>query len=76
MSEIDLSGMQRIFSIEIYHRNPKTDGIWFRVVNAENEKAAVRKAIALFVGNGLSELLIDMINPTELILLGGGKDVQ
>lgn len=76
MSEIDLSGMQPIFVIEIYHRNPKTDGVWFRVVNAENEKAAVRKAIALFVGNGLSELLIDMINPTELTLLGGGKDVQ
>jgi hypothetical protein len=65
--------MQRVFAIEIYHRNPGADGVWFRVVNAEDEKAAIRKAIALFVGDSLSALLIDKISPTELVVLKGGE---
>lgn len=72
--KLDLSGMTRIFAIEIYHRNPNATPVWFRVVNAESEKEAIRTAILLFIGNGLSELLIDEINSTELVPLKGGEN--
>ena len=66
MSAIDLSGMVSVFVVEIYHRNQGATPVWFRTVNALTEKEATRAAILLFIGEGLSELLIDEIETVEL----------
>lgn len=73
MSEPDFP-VPTTWMIEIYHRNPGSDGVWFRVVEANTEKEAIRIAVALFVGDGLNEILIDKINYTELTLPKGGED--
>lgn len=63
-----------LWMIEIIHRNPKTDKVWLRAVNASTETEAVRTAIALFVGDGLNEILIDKILVSPLVNEEGGEN--
>lgn len=71
MSEPDFPA-PTTWMVEIYHRNPGSDGVWFRAVNAETKREALRIAVALFVGDGLNEILVDKIEITELS--EGGDD--
>lgn len=73
MSEIDLSFP--LWSATIHHTNPKTDGVWDRVFNSpvDDEGTAVKKAVALFIDDGLSHMLIYRIEVAPLLSLEGGE---
>jgi hypothetical protein len=55
-----------IWAVEILHHNPKSDGVWNVAVNADDQSSAMRRAVALFVSEGLNELLVDIINVSLL----------
>lgn len=66
--------LAKTWSVEISHHVPKSDGLWFRAVNAENEEEALIKATNLFEAEGLNSIFIDEYLITELIQPGGDSD--
>lgn len=76
MSEIDFESGVPIWSVEIFHNIPETTGVWHRVVNAETEKEAIRKAIELFESDGLPPARITRIEPATLKTFGKGGEVN
>lgn len=65
---------ERLWSVEIEHHVPNTDGLWFGAVNAKDEKDALFIATNLFEANGLNSVFIDKYVITELIQPGGESD--
>lgn len=63
--------LEKIWSVEIYHRNQGSDGLWFRAVNADTEKEALILATNLFEAEGLNSVLIDRYVIAELLPPGG-----
>lgn len=64
-----------IFQVEIYHRTPGSSGVWGLVFNASDKQAALPKAIAAYVREGLSPVLIDRIEVCELSIPKDGDEI-
>lgn len=66
MSEIDFETGDPIWQATIEHRNPGASPVWMRAFNAPDRDEALRKAVNLFIDDGLVEILISKIWLSEL----------
>lgn len=62
-----------VFMIQIHHRSYNFDasGVWGKVLNAESEDEARNVVVQEFATQGGNPVLIDEIEVTEMLKLGG-----